>query len=96
MIRNVCVEMDVKGVINSLGGAAELARKLGMPGGGVGATAVRAWNLRQSIPAAWFNKIADVARREGVAAITVESLADLAVQRRQPRASQTEPTGRAA
>lgn len=73
---------DVKHIIKSLGGAAELARLLGMPEGGVGATAVRAWSLRDAIPGNWFAAIERVARAKGRLDISVSSLAALAERRR--------------
>lgn len=74
--------MDVKTIVKTMGGAATLARKLGMPDGDVGAKAVRAWVNRDSIPAVWFTAIASAARSEGHGEITVETLAGLAERRR--------------
>lgn len=72
--------MDAKQIIKRLGGGASLAKKLGLTDK-TGATAVRAWLCRNSIPGAWFADVARVAAAEGHSDITVEALALLARQR---------------
>ena len=67
--------MTVTEIIKQLGGAAALARKLGLPPNGVGALRVRAWGYRNSIPAEHWSSIAALARAEDLA-VTLELLAD--------------------
>lgn len=80
--------MNTREVVKLLGGAAELARALDLPGDDQGAKQVRAWIYRDSIPAEWFAAIARVAAKRGQA-VTVESLAVMAENRRCRRLAQT-------
>lgn len=81
--------MNVKDVIKALGGATVLARALGLPDQEVGAKLVRAWGLRDSVPAEWFAAVARVALLRGHPEITVEALAQLAERRRLSRTAST-------
>lgn len=67
--------MDVRSIIKSLGGAAALARGIGLPGNGIGALRARAWSQRNAIPGQYWASIAAYSR-EADLGITVEVLAD--------------------
>lgn len=77
--------MNVREIIEKLGGAAIVAREMGLPGGDVGAKQIRAWCFRDSIPAEWFAALSRTAEGLGNSEITVEFLAQMAEERRQRR-----------
>jgi hypothetical protein len=70
--------MDVRNVVQRLGGAASLARAIGFERSETGAKLVRAWVMRNSIPAKYFASIARVAEQQNLLDITVAQLADCA------------------
>lgn len=74
-----------RNVIKALGGAAAVARELGLPGNDVGARVVRGWISRKSIPGDWFSPIARVAARLGKPEINESSLARMAEERAQKK-----------
>lgn len=59
-------------VVNQFGGAARLARVLG-----ISDITVRSWKFRDRIPNDYWPEIARAARRQGIPGMTVERLAQL-------------------
>lgn len=68
--------MTVAQIIDALGGPASLARELGFPPGDVGPKRVRAWLIRDRIPAAYDVALVRLAKRCGFA-LTLERLAQM-------------------
>jgi hypothetical protein len=79
--------MDARDVIEALGGAAALARKLDMLPIESGSASVRGWYARRSIPAQWFSAVTRVAQEAGLGDITLDTLSMLAQDRRLRRAT---------
>jgi len=73
--------MRISEIIRSLGGAAEVARRLDLPARDVGAKRVRAWALRDSIPAEYWEALAAYSKERELG-VSLEVLAAAhAVQR---------------
>jgi len=66
--------MQIAEIITRLGGAAAVARQLGLPSKDVGAKRVRAWALRGSIPGEYWAAIAAYSK-EAEKGVTLEVLA---------------------
>ena len=66
--------MRISEIILSLGGAAVVARHIGLPAGDVGPKRVRAWALRNSIPAEYWAALTAYSERSGKG-VTLEVLA---------------------
>lgn len=66
--------MTVAILVTRLGGAAAVAKALGLPDGDVGPKRVRAWALRNSIPAEYWSVISDYSNKAGLG-VTLEVLA---------------------
>lgn len=64
--------MDARRIIDELGKPKAVAEELG----GIPASTVAYWRHRNSIPARWWSGIAALAKKKGVAGITVERLAE--------------------
>lgn len=66
--------MDIRSIVLRMGGAATVARGIGLPGNGVGALRVRAWVNRGRIPGAYWGPIAAYSKEQGLG-VTLEVLA---------------------
>lgn len=66
--------MKISEIIRALGGAAEIAKRLRFPAGDVGAKRVRAWSMRGSIPAEYWEALAAYSKEDGLG-VTLEVLA---------------------
>ncbi|WP_371416708.1 carph-isopro domain-containing protein [Caulobacter sp. S45] len=73
--------MEARTVILTLGGAAALARELGMPAGEKAAGTIRAWAHRGSIPGEWMAAVSRAAARQGRPEINEAMLAAIAERR---------------
>lgn len=66
--------MTVAKLITRMGGAAALAKALGLPGNDIGPKRVRAWALRGSIPAEYWAQLAAYSKERELG-VTLEVLA---------------------